>query len=125
MSPFRVTAFAAGATTLAILRGSPPESTSAAAGQAGQSAFDPQANGWNDTVNCMQILYPKGSNAPSNSPQGGTEFYAHPLDITLAQNVSLQYSIYFSGDFDFVKGGKLPGLYGGHKGCSGGNSAVE
>lgn len=125
MSPFKVTAFAAGATNLAILRGSPSEMLSHAPDGVQQQAFDPTAGGWNDTVNCMQVLYPKGSNAPSNSPQGGTEFYAHPLDITLAQNVTLQYSVYFSGDFDFVKGGKLPGLYGGHKGCSGGNSAVE
>lgn len=125
MSPFKVTAFAAGATNMGILRGSPPEAVTRSPEEAQQQAFDPSANGWNDTANCMQILYPKGSNAPSNSPQGGTEFYAHPLDITLAQNVTLQYSVYFSGDFDFVKGGKLPGLYGGHKGCSGGNSALE
>lgn len=125
MSPFKVTAFAAGATNMAILRGSPPEAAMQSPDQVQQQAFDPSVTGWNDSVNCMQILYPKGSNAPSNSPQGGTEFYAHPLDLSIAQNVTLQYSVYFSGDFDFVKGGKLPGLYGGHKGCSGGNSAVE
>ncbi len=49
----------------------------------------------------------------------------NPLDITRATNASLEYSVYFPSDFDFVKGGKLPGLYGGHKGCSGGNAAVE
>lgn len=37
----------------------------------------------------------------------------------------MSYSVYFSEDFDFVKGGKLPGLYGGAsedeaKSCSGG-----
>ena len=52
-------------------------------------------------------------------PQGGTEFYAQPLDITIAQNVTLQYSVYFSGDFDFVKGGKLPGYTGVTKGARG------
>lgn len=125
MSPFQVTSFAAGATNLAILRGSPAEPAPIVNEDILQQNFESQTGNWNDSVNCLQILYPKGSNAPSNRPQGGTEFYARPLDLSLASNVTLQYSVFFSGDFDFVKGGKLPGLFGGHKGCSGGNSAIE
>jgi len=124
MAEYNVTSFAAGATNLAIMRGSPSaiaEGTTANM----QEAFSTFTTNWNESVNSLQILYPKGSNAPRNDPQGGTEFYAHPLDLLTARNVSMEYSVYFPSDFDFVKGGKLPGLYGGHKGCSGGNSAVE
>lgn len=46
------------------------------------------------------------------------------VDISSATNVSFSYSVFFPNDFDFVKGGKLPGLYGGDQhGCSGGSSA--
>ena len=31
----------------------------------------------------------------------------------------------FPSDFDFVKGGKLPGLFGGRPGCSGGDMAND
>lgn len=124
MSEYNVTSFAAGATNLAIMRGSPSAVAEGSSANM-QEAFSTFTTNWNESVNSLQILYPKGSNAPRNDPQGGTEFYAHPLDLLTARNVSLQYSVYFPSDFDFVKGGKLPGMYGGHKGCSGGNSAVE
>lgn len=123
MSPFKVSSYVA-ATNIAILRGS-PAGTNDQSADSMQQAFSSFQNGWNDSVNCLQILYPKGSNAPHNKPQGGAEFYGQPLDLSVASNVSLQYSVYFPPEFDFVKGGKLPGLYGGHKGCSGGDSAVE
>ncbi|ESK85255.1 polysaccharide lyase family 14 protein [Moniliophthora roreri MCA 2997] len=71
----------------------------------------------------IQILYPKGSINPKNNILGGTEFYASPIDITTAKNVTFAYSVFFPKDFDFVKGGKLPGLYGGHEACSGGRGA--
>ena len=45
------------------------------------------------------------------------------VDLSAARNVSLSYSVFFPADFDFVLGGKLPGLNGGHGGCSGGKSA--
>jgi hypothetical protein len=119
-----VSSFAAGATNLAIMSGSPSATTDGSTSNM-QEAFSTFTTNWNESVNSLQVLYPKGSNAPRNDPQGGTEFYAQPLDLTAANNVSLQYTVYFPPDFDFVKGGKLPGLYGGHKGCSGGNAAAE
>ncbi|KAK0492094.1 hypothetical protein EDD18DRAFT_1310997 [Armillaria luteobubalina] len=66
----------------------------------------------------LQVLYPAGSINPANEdrPQGGVQFYAEPLDIKQARK---RY------DFDFVLAGKLPGLYGGHGGCSGGVSATD
>ncbi|KIO25566.1 polysaccharide lyase family 14 protein, partial [Tulasnella calospora MUT 4182] len=58
-------------------------------------------------------------------PQGGADFYAAPLDISKSNNVSMSYSVFFPKNFDFVLGGKLPGLYGGRPGCSGGDPAED
>ena len=131
LDAFSVTSYAAGATNIAILKGSPApvpgatNATIASTGAGDELHTDPGSDPWESSSNSMQIFYPSGSINPGNSPQGGTEFYAHPLDLRAANNVTLEYSVYFPEDFDFVKGGKLPGLYGGHKGCSGGNAAVE
>lgn len=35
----------------------------------------------------------------------------------------MAYSVFFPVGFNFVKAGKLPGLYGGKRGCSGGSAA--
>ncbi|GAA5904012.1 uncharacterized protein JCM6883_002054 [Sporobolomyces salmoneus] len=76
-----------------------------------------------DKLSALQVAYPKGSRNPGNSPQGGVGFYTSKIDVTAATNVSLSYSIFFPKGFNFVKGGKLPGLYGGAKACSGGAAA--
>ncbi|KAK6909724.1 hypothetical protein I203_103745 [Kwoniella mangroviensis CBS 8507] len=122
MSPFQVSSYAAGKHNMAILQGSPATvNTTDSSNPDGSTPAEP----WDPSQNALQILYPSGSINPGNKPQGGAEFYAAPLDITRATNASLEYSVYFPPDFDFVKGGKLPGLYGGHKGCSGGNAAED
>ncbi|KAK4688832.1 hypothetical protein P7C73_g1269, partial [Tremellales sp. Uapishka_1] len=131
MSTFSVSAYAAGVSNLAVLLGSPAPvtNTTTATNNTGASvaslSTQPAEEPWDASPNSLQIFYPKGSINPGNQPQGGSEFYASPLDVTSAKNATLQYSVYFPIDFDFVKGGKLPGLYGGHKGCSGGNAAVD
>ncbi|KAH8827006.1 hypothetical protein DL96DRAFT_1465150, partial [Flagelloscypha sp. PMI_526] len=78
-------------------------------------------------MSLIQIRYPAHSINPGNSeaPVGGSQFYSSPVDITDASNVTLTYSIFFPADFDFVLGGKLPGLYGGHTRCSGGDDALD
>ncbi|KAI0738028.1 hypothetical protein C8Q80DRAFT_292160 [Daedaleopsis nitida] len=76
----------------------------------------------------MQAHYPKGSYTYTHSPQGGLSFYATGPDnfnLENAKEATLSYSVYFDEDFDFNKGGKLPGLYGGNSediatSCSGG-----
>lgn len=73
----------------------------------------------------LRVLYPEGSINPANRPQGGAQFYANPLDITQAQSVTLEYDVYFPADFEFVLGGKLPGLFGGKESCSGGDAALD
>lgn len=93
----------------------------------------------------LSVTYPKGSYniaAASESsgkegsvPLGGTSFYCQiqrpgngqsPL---WKRSLLLSYRVTFSPEFDFVKGGKLPGLYSGllqsngkiFKGCQGGS----
>ncbi|CAL1703289.1 unnamed protein product [Somion occarium] len=76
----------------------------------------------------MQAHYPKGSYTFTHSPKGGISFYApgpSDIDLTSAKEVTLGYSVFFEDGFEFVKGGKLPGLYGGDSddeaiSCSGG-----
>lgn len=76
-----------------------------------------------DSTSMLQLLFPENSVDPAKKPIGGAEFYASPLDISSAQNVSLKYSAFFPSNFDFALAGKMPGLFGGHTGCSGGNPA--
>ncbi|KAG8905868.1 hypothetical protein FRB99_008079 [Tulasnella sp. 403] len=79
------------------------------------------------STSVLQLSYPQGSMNPGHAgaPQGGADFYASPLDISNRRNVTLAYSVFFPAGFSFVKGGKLPGLYGGRPGCSGGDAALD
>jgi len=72
----------------------------------------------------LRVYYPAGSASPSVSRRqgvdlGGGQFYA-TLNLPAQTALRLSYAVRFSEDFDFVKGGKLPGLYGG-AGNSGGD----
>jgi hypothetical protein len=42
-----------------------------------------------------------------------------------ASTLTFEYKVFFPSDFEWVKGGKLPGLYGGRTGCSGGDAALD
>ncbi|PVD35398.1 hypothetical protein C0Q70_02360 [Pomacea canaliculata] len=71
----------------------------------------------------LRAHYPKGSYSHS-SGINVIQFYATP--IPSHTSVKLSYDVYFSENFDFVKGGKLPGLWGGATGtCSGGRHSEE
>ena len=72
----------------------------------------------------LRVYYPAGSASPSvsrktESPLGGAQFYAD-LFLPAQTALSLTYYVRFAEGFDFVKGGKLPGLFGG-VGASGGS----
>ncbi|MGW0768324.1 polysaccharide lyase [Streptomyces sp. NPDC002676] len=65
----------------------------------------------------LRVHYPARSASPTvmrqyGRPQGGAQLYlklrSGPVDF-----LHLRYYVRFPDDFDFVKGGKLPGLYGG------------
>jgi len=76
--------------------------------------------------------FPKGSYT-YKAPLGGVSFYApgpSNVDLTTAKEATFGYSVYFPAGFEWNKGGKLPGLYGGDsesgaRGCSGGRRATE
>ncbi|KAG0288834.1 hypothetical protein BGZ96_007433 [Linnemannia gamsii] len=85
----------------------------------------------NSTINAnsqvMQINYPKGSYSPKAGPvAGGTSFYAKPFgDETPFDKMMISYDVAFPNGFDWVLGGKLPGIYGGSPhSCSGGNQST-
>jgi hypothetical protein len=72
----------------------------------------------------LRVRYPRGSASPTvhrqtAAPLGGTQFYAK-LGLPGQDSLRLSYYVRFSENFDFVKGGKLPGLFGGI-GNTGGN----
>ena len=67
----------------------------------------------------LRVHYPLGSASPSvsrknNVPIGGAQFFAD-LRMSPKNSLRLSYYLRFSENFDFVKGGKLPGLFGGTK----------
>ena len=63
----------------------------------------------------LRTLYPKGSHG---SDEGGAG-WRFPLKAEAG--MTLRYELVFEPDFDFVKGGKLPGLCGGEKTITGGD----
>ena len=82
-----------------------------------------------DGSDALVANYPAGTFKYSSSTGHGYSFYspgsADSVDITGAKEAVFSYSVYFPSGFQFVKGGKLPGLYGGSsletaKSCSGG-----
>ncbi|ORX38393.1 hypothetical protein BD324DRAFT_649765 [Kockovaella imperatae] len=103
-----------------------PSSTAAAASETSSSASSStsssstsssSSSSSGDTV--LRIEYPQGSYSNNT---GGTQFNANPLNGTFERMI-LAYDIYFSSDYQWVQGGKLPGLKGGPEtfGCSGGS----
>ena len=97
-------------------------------GQAQLSAVaDPSAPGGGPV---LRIMYGKGSSANScaDCPEpGGGQFYtalasAGQPALASASVLYLRYYVKFPAGFDFGRGGKLPGLYGGSPGeASGGH----
>ena len=62
----------------------------------------------------LRVDYPKGSASPSvvGAPGGGAQFLG-TRPGTPTDHLFLRYRVRFADGFDFVRGGKLPGLYGG------------
>ncbi len=66
----------------------------------------------------MRVDYPRGSWSPAQTKKaglavGGLGFLARVVGDAPAETLHLRYYVRFPADFVFVKGGKLPGLYGG------------
>jgi hypothetical protein len=83
----------------------------------------------NDRVNVMEengnrfirVEYPQGGVGPS---EGGAQWKVDFMDAfgTTYNELYVSYKLRFANGFNPVKGGKLPGMYGG-KGNTGGNSS--
>ncbi len=58
----------------------------------------------------LRVHYPAGSVNPGTTPVGGTQFKSR---FAATESICLSYWLRFDPKFDFVKGGKLPGLCGG------------
>jgi len=73
----------------------------------------------------IKVEFPRGGYAAKNGANGrpgGLAFYAKPgPNIFNRDSVALTYKVYFPKNFEWVKGGKLPGLYSKF-GQSGGNT---
>ncbi|KAI9459086.1 polysaccharide lyase family 14 protein [Russula earlei] len=72
----------------------------------------------------LQVQYPAGSFQSNN--EGGAQMYAIWNSSGSAfESMLITYEVAFDAGFDWVKGGKLPGLRGGPdpNNCSGGNQA--
>ncbi len=74
--------------------------------------LSPQQAGLTETA--LRVYYPEGTSAPSDNGKGGAGFYATIDGLDHAERACLQYKVRFEPGFDFVKGGKLPGMYGGN-----------
>lgn len=80
----------------------------------------------------LQVKYPAGSFAPvatkngNTGIKGGSEFLSQPEQGDMYNTALLSYDLAFDSSFNWVKGGKLPGVYGGvsGEGCSGGEKAT-
>ncbi|KAF8602720.1 hypothetical protein BDV93DRAFT_557196 [Ceratobasidium sp. AG-I] len=118
---FGILKYGFGQSNLKVVQGIP-----ASASATGAAPVPTSSLSWNNEMSALQAFFPKGSINPGNAPQGGADFYANPLpELTKAQNVTFAYSVFTPVDFEPVRGGKLPGLYGGKTGCSGGDAALD
>ena len=73
----------------------------------------------------LELAIPKGAINPGNklAPRGGVGYHWTPFLRPDTLAACLSYDIWFPENFDFVKGGKLPGLFGG-TGPSGGKKVT-
>ena len=67
----------------------------------------------------MWAKFPAGSCSSACGIDSGVSVYVKPVGNFTGNEATLEYEVYFPNDFEFVNGGKLPGIAGGPKGCSG------
>jgi hypothetical protein len=77
--------------------------------------WDSKKGNWTSDATKIRCTYPKGGFGAGS----GTHFRAEPAGFP-ASDVTVSYDVFFSKTFDFVKGGKLPGVWGGLPGSGGG-----
>lgn len=77
--------------------------------------WDSKKGNYTDDAKGIRCKYPKGKFGSA----AGTNFRAEPVGFPTSK-VVLSYDVYIPDKFDFVKGGKLPGVWGGDPGSGGG-----
>lgn len=87
-----------------------PEPVSSSSGDPPERHLPPPSEAW-------QASYPKGSINPSASIPGGFGFYLsgpqrfkHSIEDEAATEVVMSYRVMFQADWEWRKGGKLPGI---------------
>jgi hypothetical protein len=84
--------------------------------------LDPKGSG----EKVLKIKYPLGSYAGPTITSKGTGFYVYPFGKTSQlTTATLEYEILFPTEFEWVKGGKLPGMFGGRPSCTGQDVAAD
>jgi hypothetical protein len=80
------------------------------------------SDSFNSSSPVLQVTYPAGSFS-HNTGGSQLENLWNTTDGTSFQSMLLAYEVAFDANFDWVKGGKLPGVRGGNNatGCSGGD----
>lgn len=74
----------------------------------------------NNATAVFKVDYPANSYAPVGTKNdnsgnvGGVEFFSIPNGDTYYNSALLSYQLAFDPTFQWVKGGKLPGLFGGN-----------
>jgi len=76
----------------------------------------------NSSATVLAVNYPQGSYSHNTGGIQFNNFFGGVNDETDYQSMMVTYEVAFDSGFNFVKGGKLPGLRGGPQtnGCSGG-----
>lgn len=71
----------------------------------------------------IQVMFPEGSYSPAadDAPRGGAGFHVALPGRPKVESACLRYAVQFPAGFEWVKGGKLPGLYGGRPPSGGGD----
>lgn len=70
----------------------------------------------------IEVIYPAGSYSPEGPIVGGFGIWTRHRITNTAR---FKFSVFFPAGFNFWRGGKLPGLYGGKTSCAGGDPAVD
>lgn len=100
-------------------------SNNASSNSSGFSTADSRA-----ATSVLKVDYQTGTyrQGGANS-SGGSTFFPYPMELqtlsptSMKKSLLLKYDVSFDYNFDFVKGGKLPGIFYGseERDCSGGN----
>jgi hypothetical protein len=70
-----------------------------------------------ETPRGIMVTFPKGG----YSARAGINLKCTPFDLFPARDITVKYQVFVPKSFDFVKGGKLPGVTLGSKGTGGRN----